>query len=87
MQLYFLTEDKNSLESGILPKLIQGKGLTSILDKQLKIFTPKQMLQRLPIALAQIKARNASEDLLSEIRQIILFLYLAEEIPKKSIQQ
>ena len=83
MQLYFLTEDKNSFESEILPKLIQGKGLTSILDKQLKRFTPKQMLQRLPIALAQVKARNASEDLLSEIRQIILFLYLAEEIPKK----
>ena len=34
----------------------------------LKILTPKQMLQRLPIALAQVKARNNSESLLNEIR-------------------
>ena len=35
--------------------------------KGLKILTPKQMLQRLPIALAQVKASNNSESLLSEI--------------------
>ena len=34
----------------------------------LKILTPKQMLQRLPIALAQVKSGNASEKLLNEIR-------------------
>ena len=43
--------------------------------KGLKILTPKQMLQRLPIALAQIKAGNNSENLLNEIRQIIYSLY------------
>ena len=32
--------------------------------------SPKQMLQRLPIALAQVKAANTSENLLNEIRQI-----------------
>ena len=37
----------------------------------LKILTPKQMLQRLPITLAQVKAGNNSENLLNEIRQII----------------
>ena len=37
---------------------------------ELKILTPKQMLQRLPIALAQVKAGNNSESLLIEIRQI-----------------
>ena len=37
----------------------------------LKIFTPKQILQRLPIALAQVKAGNNSQNLLNEIRQII----------------
>ena len=37
----------------------------------LKILTPKQMLQRLRIALAQIKAGNNSESILSEIRQIV----------------
>ena len=41
----------------------------------LKILTPKQMLQRLPIALAQVKAGNNSENLLNEIRQIIYSLY------------
>ena len=49
----------------------------------LKILTPKQMLQRLPIALAKIKAGNAFENLLNETRQIIYSLYLSEEITKK----
>ena len=49
----------------------------------LKILTPKQMLQRLPIALAQVKAGNNSEILLNEIRQIVYFLYLSKEITKK----
>ena len=38
----------------------------------LKVLAPKQMLQRLPIALAQVKAGNNSESLLNKIRQIIL---------------
>ena len=42
--------------------------------KWLKILTPKQKLQRLPIALAQVKAGNTSENLLNEIRKIIYFL-------------
>ena len=41
------------------------------------------MLQRLPIALAQVKAGNTSENLLNEIRQIIYSLYRAREITKK----
>ena len=49
----------------------------------LKILTPKQMLQRLPIALAQIKAGNNSQNLLNEIRQIIYSLYHLKEITKK----
>ena len=36
---------------------------------ELKILTPKQMLQRLPVALAQVKAGNNSESLLTEVRQ------------------
>ena len=47
----------------------------------LKILTPKQKLQRLPIALAQIKAVNASKT--SEICQIIYSLYRAKEITEK----
>ena len=49
----------------------------------LKILTPNQMLKRLPIALAQIKAGNNSESLLNEIRQIVYSLYRSKEITKK----
>ena len=49
----------------------------------LKILTPKQMLQRLSIALAQIKTGNNSENLLNEIRQIAYSLYQSKEITKK----
>ena len=49
----------------------------------LKILTPKQMSQRLPIALAQIKTGNNSESLLNEIRQIVYSLYQSKEITKK----
>ena len=41
----------------------------------LKILTFKQMLERLPIALAQVKAGNNSENLLNEIWQILYSLY------------
>ena len=41
------------------------------------------MLQRLPIALAQVKAGNTSENVLNKIRQIIYSLYRANEITKK----
>ena len=42
------------------------------------------MLERLPIALGQVKAGNMSENLLNEIRQIILYsLYQEKEIAKK----
>ena len=49
----------------------------------LKILTPKQMLQRLPIALAQVKAGINSEKLLTEIRQIVYSLYQSKQITKK----
>ena len=41
------------------------------------------MLQRLPIAVAQVKAGNNSKNLLNEIRQIIYSLYQSKEITKK----
>ena len=50
---------------------------------ELKILTPKQMLQRLPIALAQVKAGNNSESLLNEIRKIVYSLYQSKQISKK----
>ena len=49
----------------------------------IKILTPNQMIKRLPIALAQVKAGNNSESLLNEIRQIVYSLYRSKEITKK----
>ena len=51
--------------------------------KGLKILTPKQMPQRLPVALAQVKAGKNLESLLNEIRQIIYSLYQSKQITKK----
>ena len=47
------------------------------------MLTPKQMIQRFPISLAQVKAGNNSESLLHEIRQIIYSLYQSQEITRK----
>ena len=41
------------------------------------------MLQRLTIALAQIKAGNNAESLINEMRQIVYFLYQSKQITKK----
>ena len=46
----------------------KGKGLLSDSATNLKILTPTQMLQTLPISLAQVQADNTSENLLNEIR-------------------
>ena len=54
-------------------------------ERKIKILTLKQMLQRLPIALAQAKVGNTSEKLLNEIRQIIYSLYQAREFTKNYI--
>ena len=52
----------------------QGKGL--------KILTPNQMLIRLPISLAQLKAGNNSEKLKKETRQILHSLYRSKKLTK-----
>ena len=53
----------------------QGKGL--------KILTPDQMLSRLPITLAQLKAGNNSEKLQNEIRQLLYSFYRSKNLTKK----
>ena len=52
----------------------QGQGL--------KILTPNQMLSRLPISLAQLKAGNSSEKLKNEIRQLLYSLYRSKKLTK-----
>ena len=66
-------------------KETKGEGCPSNLDTRCKMFTPKQMLHRLPIALAQVKAGNTTESLLNEIRQFVQSLHRAKEITKKSV--
>ena len=63
--------------------ILEAKRLAKQEETGLRIRTPKQILQRLPIALAQIKAGNNSESLLNEIRQTVYFLYQPTEITKK----
>ena len=53
--------------------------------KGIKILTPYQMLSRLPITLAQLKARNNSEKLKNEIRQLLYSLYRSKQIYKSLI--
>ena len=73
--LDFNTQDKR------LPRKLPSR--PSDLAKQLKIFTPKQMFQRSPIALSQVKSGNAYENLLNEIRQIMYSLYREKKVTKK----
>ena len=63
--------------------LVSEAKYKTIYKEGLKILTPTQMLQRLPIILAQVKVGNACENLLNKIRQIIYSLYRAKEITKK----
>ena len=46
----------------------------------LKILTPNQMLSRLPITLAQLKAGNNSEKLKNKIRQLMYSLHKSTKI-------
>ena len=55
-------------------KTKQGTGI--------KILYHKQILQRLPMALAQVKAGNNSENLLNEISQIVYFCINQKRLPK-----
>ena len=56
-------------------KTTEGKGL--------KVLIPNQMLQSLPIALAQVKAGNNSEKLLNEIRQFFYSLHQSKKLLKQ----
>ena len=48
----------------------------------LKILTPNQMLSRLPISFAQVKAGNNSQWLKNEIRELLYSLYRSEKLTK-----
>ena len=52
-------------------------------ERGLKILTPRQMLSRLPIFLAQLKGGNNSEKLKNEIRQLLYSLYRSKNMSKQ----
>ena len=72
-------------------KTIHEKGIPSMLARvakvsnhsNLKILSPKQMLQRLPIALAQLKTGNTSESLLNENRKWYILCIVERKLLKK----
>ena len=63
--------------------LVTKQNKMKLKEQDLKILTPKQMLQRLLIALAQVKGGNNSKKLLNKIRQIVHSLYQSKEFTKK----
>ena len=70
----------DAFKSKIFLTKSKGAGILNPDHSTLKILTHKQILQRLPIALAQVKAGNNSESLLNEIRQIAYYLYQSKQI-------
>ena len=73
----------DAFESKIFLIKSKGAGILNPNHSKRKVLAPKQMLQRSPIALAQVKAGNNSESLLNEIGQIVYSLYQSKQISKK----
>ena len=61
----------------------KNKAKNNTSGKGLKILIPKQILQRLPIALAQVQAGNNSEKLLNKIQKIVCSLYQSKKLLKR----
>ena len=73
----------DAFESKIFSIKSECSGILNTDHSKPKILSPKQMLQRLPIALARVQAGNNSESLLNEIRKIVYSLYQSKQITKK----
>ena len=82
-----MSEDKIEIEKPdkilkIVEKILNfNKEIQS--GRGLKILTPNQMLSRLPISSAQLRARNNSEKLKNEIRQLLYSLYRSKKLTKQ----
>ena len=69
---------------GIINKILDfNKEIQKQQGSGLKMLPPNQMLSRLPISLAQLKAENNSEKLKNEIRQILYSLYRSKKLTKQ----
>ena len=80
-----MSEDEKKIEQPdkileIVEKVLDfNKKIRKQQGLELKILTPNQMLSRLPITLAQLKAGNNSEKRKNEIRQILYSLYTSKK--------
>ena len=75
-----------AIDTADMPDLECEESATQRTNQQvwgLKILTPNQMLSRLPISLAQLKAGNNSEKLKNEIRQLLYSLYRSKKLTKQ----
>ena len=76
------------IENGKLDKRKLLKKLLSLTKQKqqnlgIKILTPNQILSRLPITLAQLKAGNNSEKFKNEIRELLYSLYRSKKLTKQ----
>ena len=90
MKLKKMSEDEKKIEKPdkILKIVEEIPKFNKILKQQgldLKILIPNQVLSRLPITLAQLKAGNNSEKIKNEIRQIFYSLYRSKKTYKASL--
>ena len=67
----------------IVEKILKFNEQNQQKGQGIKILTPNQMLNRLPIALAQLKAGNNSNKLKNEIRQLLYSLYRSKNMTKQ----
>ena len=79
-------ETDEEMDTTIMPELESEESAAERRNQQgkgLKILTPNQMLSRLPISLAQLKAGNNSEKLKNEIRQLLYSLCRSKKLTKQ----
>ena len=75
-------EDPESIVE-IVEKILKFNKQNQQKGQGIKILTPNQMLNRLPIALAQLQAGNNSNKLKNEIRQLLYSLYRSKNMTKQ----
>ena len=83
-----MSEDEKEIEKAdkilkIVEEILDFNNKQNQIGEGLKILTPNQMLSRLPITLAQLKAGNNSEKLKNEIRQELYSLYRSKKLTKE----
>ena len=79
-------ETDEEMDTIIMPELESDKSAAERRNQEgkgIKILTPNQMLSRLSISLAQLKAGNNSEKLKNEIRQLLYSLYRSKNMTKQ----